>query len=52
MPYISSQDVAAKRKAIRAAFPQFKFSVTKDGHSGITVAVMAGPMDLLREGQT
>jgi hypothetical protein len=47
MPYISSEEVAAKRKALRVMLPEYKLSVTKEHHSGIIVAVMAGPDSLI-----
>ncbi len=46
MPYITSEDVKAKRKELRAAFPGFKLSVTKSNHSGINVAFMEGPVKM------
>jgi hypothetical protein len=46
MPYISSEEVKAKRKEIQAAFPDYKFSVTRDGHSSICVSIMSGPLAL------
>lgn len=46
MPYITTEDVKARRKAIKAALPEYKLSVTKDGHSGILVAFMAGPLTM------
>ena len=46
MPYINKEQVASKRKQIKAAFPDFKFSVTNSNHTGIDVAIMQGPVDL------
>ena len=48
MPYLSTEDVKAKRKELRAAFPGFKLSVTKNnGHSGIVVTFLEGPIPML-----
>ena len=44
MPYIETTKVAAMRKAIKAALPEYKISVTKRHHSGVDVAVLAGPI--------
>lgn len=45
MPYISKEQVTAKRKALKAALPQFKMSITTEHYSGIKVAIMQGPVD-------
>jgi hypothetical protein len=45
MPYIKKEEVIAKRKALKAALPQFKMSITRENYSGIRVAIMAGPVD-------
>ena len=45
MPYITKEQVKAKRAALKAARPQYKLSVTTEHYSGIKVAVMAGPTD-------
>jgi len=47
MPYISKEEVAQKRKAIKAAFPNYKISVVGRHYSSIEVAVMTGPIQLL-----
>ena len=44
MPYISSEEVAAIRKAIRAALPEYSISVTKQHHSTVQVSIMSGPI--------
>ena len=44
MPFISSEDVATMRKAIRAALPDFKISVTGHHHSSVNVRIMSGPI--------
>jgi hypothetical protein len=45
MPYISKEQVAQKRQALKAALPQFKMSITTEHYSGIKVAIMRGPVD-------
>lgn len=45
MPYISKEQVQAKRKALKAALPQYKLSITTENYSGIKVAIMSGPTD-------
>ena len=52
MPYISSEDVKAKRKAINLTFPKkdgWKISVRKENHSGIQVSILEGPVKLVEE---
>jgi hypothetical protein len=46
MPFISTEEVAAKRKALKAALPDYKLSVTKSNHSSINVAVISGPVKM------
>jgi|TARA_B110000305_G_C19399152_1_gene619146 hypothetical protein len=45
MPYITKEQVKAKRKALKAALPQYKLSITTEHYSGIKVAVMEGPVN-------
>lgn len=45
MPYITKEQVTAKRAAIKKALPEYKFSITTENYSGIKVAIMAGPVD-------
>jgi hypothetical protein len=45
MPYITKEQVKAKRKALKAALPQYKLSITTEHYSGIKVALMSGPTD-------
>ena len=40
MPYITTEQVNAKRKAIKLAFPTWKFSITKRHHSSINVVIL------------
>ena len=51
MPYITKEQVRAKRAALKKALPQFKLSVTTEHYSGIKVAIMAGPTDFGTEYQ-
>jgi hypothetical protein len=45
MPYISTQKVKEIRSELKRTFPQFKFSVRRDNHSSVNVAVLSGPID-------
>jgi len=45
MPYITKDQVKAKRAALKAALPAYKLSITTEHYSGIKVAIMAGPTD-------
>jgi len=47
MAYISKEEVANRRKAIKSALPGFKCSVTRDGSNCIRVAILEGPVQLL-----
>lgn len=47
MPYISSEEVSKKRAAVKAAFPDFKFSITKDNYSSINVVILEAPFNML-----
>lgn len=49
MAYISSEDVASIRKQVKATFPSFKFSVTKQHHSSVNVVILEGPLDFSGE---
>ena len=51
MPYISTQETAEKRKALKAALPNYKLSVRKDGYSQIIVTILEGPIQLLKDGE-
>lgn len=46
MPYISTEKVAAKRAALKKAFPNVVFSVTRRHSSTIVVNIMKSDMDL------
>tara|TARA_E500000178_G_scaffold14211_1_gene13832 strand:+ start:130 stop:543 length:414 start_codon:yes stop_codon:yes gene_type:complete len=43
MAYISTPEVAAIRKQLKAQLPEYKFSVKRDHSSSVTVAFMKGP---------
>ncbi len=45
MPYITKEQVKAKREALKKALPEFKLSITTEHYSGIKVAIMRGPSD-------
>ena len=51
MPYITSEQVKEKRQAIKKEFPEFKFSITKDNHSGIRICIMEGPAWFAEDGK-
>ena len=42
MAYISTEEVKHIRNALKAEMPEYKFSVTKDGHYGVRIAFMEG----------
>ena len=43
MAYISVEDVKMIRNALKKEMPQYKFSVVRDHHSSVTIAIMKGP---------
>jgi len=45
MAYINAKDVQAIRQELKAAFPNFKFSVTKQHHSSVIVTLKQGDVD-------
>ena len=47
MPYISNEEVTKKRKAIKAAFPNWKFSITKEHYTSIHVAILEADIELM-----
>jgi hypothetical protein len=47
MPYISTQEVAEKRKAIKEAFPNWKFSIVREHYSSLNVCIMEADINLL-----
>lgn len=46
MPYITAQQVAARRDKLKKEFPAYKFSVVRYHHSTIKVAILSGPTDM------
>lgn len=45
MAYITTEQVAEMRKELKAIFPKnFKFSITREHHSGVRVAIMESPL--------
>lgn len=40
MPYITTESINEKRKAIKLAFPTWKFSITRKHHSTIKVVIL------------
>ena len=47
MAYISAEDVKAVRKELKAAYPEYKFSVRKGaGSHSLHVTLLKGPRDL------
>ena len=49
MPYITKDQVASKRKALKEALPQFKLSVRNRDYSKIDVAIMSGPIEMTQD---
>jgi hypothetical protein len=47
MPFISTEDVKAKREQLKKEFPKYKFSITKENYSSISISILSGPVDLL-----
>lgn len=50
MPHISAEEVKEIRNRIKAAFPQFKVSVTRHHWLGVNIDFMEGPIALGPEG--
>lgn len=51
MPFISTEEVARKRKELKKEFPNYKFSVTKN-NSTINVVVVESPIELRITGRS
>jgi hypothetical protein len=49
MAYIGADSVKAIRNALKAEFPEIKFSVTLDNHSSVNVSIMESPYNLINE---
>ena len=45
MPYITKEQIKAKREALKKALPEFKLSITNSNYSGIQVSIMRGPVN-------
>ena len=45
MPYITKENITEKRKAIKKAFPKFKFSITRKNYSTIDINILEGNID-------
>ena len=43
MAYISTDDVKHIRNTLKKELPQYKFSVVRDHHSSVSIALMKGP---------
>jgi hypothetical protein len=48
MPYISTEEVRLKRQTLKAALPQFKFSIRKQDHMKISVTILSGPIEMTK----
>lgn len=46
MPHIRAEEVAEKRKQVKAAFPNWKFSITRRHFTGIDVTILEADIDL------
>jgi hypothetical protein len=44
MPLIKTEEVANIRKQLKDKFPNWKFSVTRDGHSRVSIVILSGPL--------
>lgn len=44
MPFITSEEVAAMRKGIKRALPNYTFSIRKHHHSSVDIAILSGPI--------
>ena len=46
MPYIEVTQVAQIRSELKKQLPEFKFSVTREHYSSISVSILSGPIKL------
>lgn len=46
MAYLSSQRVAEIRNELKAIYPDFKMSITRDNWSGVKIAILEAPIKL------
>lgn len=49
MPYITKDQVAAKRAALKKALPEFKLSVRNRNYSQICVTILEGPIEMTQD---
>ena len=49
MGYISTERVKEIRTELKNTFPNFKFSITKDDHSGVRINILKGNVDFERD---
>ena len=49
MPYITNEQMTAKRNAIKKAFPNWRFSITRLHYSTISVDILEAPIDLINK---
>jgi len=49
MPSVNREDVKAKRELLKKTFPKFKFSVRVENGMSISVKVLNGPFQLLKD---
>ncbi len=47
MPYLSTEHAKRIRDNVKKTFPEFKFSIRKEHHSSIVVAILSGPIELI-----
>lgn len=45
MPYIEKELVSEFRNRIKKAYPGFKFSITRQNYSTVSVDILSGPID-------
>lgn len=46
MPYITTEQISEKRKAIKTAFPKWKFSITRRHYSTMDVVILEADIKL------
>jgi hypothetical protein len=49
MARINAEEVKNIREALKAELPEFKFSVTKTGNSGVTIVILSGCCDFVND---
>lgn len=49
MAYLSADRVKAIRSEIKKAFPAFKFSITRENHSGVRIIIAEGPIPFRKD---